>query len=220
MPRCAGSHARPALSRVRPAARRVAGRSAVARAVARPADDLRPLKTLGLTLLVALALALLAAGRAGAAEIADFVGSYKGKAQIASAGEMHQRDLSVEIQETREGFKVDWSTITYRADGRTKEAVYSINFVPSDRDEVYSAAMRKNMFGHDVQMDPMKGEPYVWARIIGDTMTVFSLFVDDQGGYEIQEFNRTLTEGGLDLDFLSVRNGAVRRRVETFLALE
>ena len=94
---------------------------------------------------------------------------------------------------------------------------YSINFVPSDRDDVYSAAMRKNMFGHEVQMDPMKGEPYVWARIIDDTMTVFSLFVDDEGGYEIQEFNRTLAEEGLELDFLSVRNGAVRRRIETML---
>ncbi|QEW21071.1 hypothetical protein LA6_003274 [Marinibacterium anthonyi] len=152
-----------------------------------------------------------------AAQVSDFVGSYKGKAEIQSEGEVHQRDLSVDIEETKEGFRVDWTTVTYKADGRVKEAKYSINFVPSDRDNVFSAAMKKNMFGHDVQLDPMKGEPYVWARIIGDTMTVFSLFVDNEGGYEIQEFNRTLADGGLDLDFLSVRNGAIRRRIETFL---
>ncbi len=152
-----------------------------------------------------------------AAEIADFVGKYTGNAEIQAGDDVNRRDLSVEIKETKQGFRVDWSTITYKSDGRVKEAVYSINFVPSDRDDVYSAGMKKNMFGHDVQLDPMKGEPFVWARIIGDTMTVFSLFVDDEGGYEIQEFNRTLAEGGLDLDFLSVRNGAVRRRVETFL---
>lgn len=155
-----------------------------------------------------------------AAEVSDFVGRYTGTAEVEYGADIHKRDLNVEITETEEGFQVDWTTITYRADGRVKEAAYSINFVPSDRSEVFSAAMRRNMFGHEVQLDPMKGEPYVWARIMDDTMTVFSLFVDDQGGYEIQEFNRTLAEGGLDLDFLSVRNGAVRRRIETFLEKE
>ena len=168
-------------------------------------------------LAAAMALAACGASAAMAAEVSDFVGSYTGEAEIAAGEDIHQRDLSVEITETKEGFRVDWTTITYRADGRVKEAAYSINFVPSDRDDVFAAAMRKNMFGHDVQMDPMKGEPYVWARIIDDTMTVFSLFVDDEGGYEIQEFNRTLAEEGLELDFLSVRNGAVRRRIETML---
>lgn len=167
--------------------------------------------------LMAAAMVLVQATAGWAAEIADFVGSYVGTAEIQAGDEVNKRDLSVEIEETKQGFRVDWSTITYKSDGRVKEAVYSINFVPSDRDEVFSAAMKKNMFGHEVQLDPMKGEPFVWARIIGDTMTVFSLHVDDEGGYEIQEFNRTLAEGGLDLDFLSVRNGAVRRRVETFL---
>ncbi|MBB94650.1 MAG: hypothetical protein CML68_08615 [Rhodobacteraceae bacterium] len=152
-----------------------------------------------------------------AAEVSDFVGSYMGTAEVQSGDEVQQRELSVEVAETKQGFRVDWTTITYRGDGRVKEAAYSINFVPSDRDDVFAAAMTKNMFGHDVQLNPMKGEPFVWARIIGDTMTVFSLFVDDEGGYEIQEFNRTLAEGGLELDFLSVRNGALRRRIETFL---
>lgn len=162
-------------------------------------------------------LAVSGATHALAAEISDFVGSYTGKAEIQSEGEVHKRDLSVMIEETDQGFRVDWTTVTYRADGRIKSAEYSINFVPSDREDVFSAAMKKNMFGHEVQLDPMKGEPYVWARIMDDTMTVFSLFVDNEGGYEIQEFNRTLAKGGLDLDFLSVRNGAVRRRIETFL---
>ena len=169
------------------------------------------------SLAAAMVLAICGWQAAAAAEISDFVGSYLGHAEISSGADVHQRDLSVEISETKGGFQVDWTTVTYRADGRVKEAAYSINFVPSDRDDVFAAAMRKNMFGHEVQMDPMKGEPYVWARIIDDTMTVFSLFVDDEGGYEIQEFNRTLAEEGLELDFLSVRNGAVRRRIETML---
>ncbi|MGV6849020.1 MAG: hypothetical protein ACWA5A_11645 [Marinibacterium sp.] len=153
-----------------------------------------------------------------AAEISDFVGEYVGHAEIQVGEDTNQRDLSVEIGVTRAGFRVEWTTTTYRSDGRVKTAEYSINFVPSDRKGVFAAAMKRNVFGHEVQLDPMKGEPYVWARLVGDTLTVFSLFVDDDGGYEIQEFNRTLAPGGLDLEFISVTNGAERRRINTFLA--
>ena len=77
--------------------------------------------------------------------------------------------------------------------------------------------MRKNLFGKDVPLDPLKGEPYVWGRIIGDTLTVFSIFVYDDGSYEIQQFDRTLVEGGLELKFSSARNGEVRRMLSAFL---
>jgi hypothetical protein len=63
----------------------------------------------------------------------------------------------------------------------------------------------------------MKGEPYVWARIVGDTLSVYSLFVSEDGGYEIQQFDRTLARGGLTLDYQSVRNGKINRTVSTFL---
>jgi hypothetical protein len=77
--------------------------------------------------------------------------------------------------------------------------------------------MRRNVFGHDVQLDPMKGEPFVWARIEGDTLSVYSLFVTETGGYEIQQFDRTLADGGLSLDFQVVINGKIQRTVSTFL---
>jgi hypothetical protein len=63
----------------------------------------------------------------------------------------------------------------------------------------------------------MKGEPYVWARVIGDTLTVYSLFVDADGGYELQQFDRTLTEGGLNLEFSRISNGTQRRTTKAFL---
>lgn len=152
------------------------------------------------------------------AEIARFVGSYEGSAEVTSAdGSAQKRDMSVKISETKEGFTVYWKTSTYRPDGSTKEKAYSVEFVPSDRGDVYASAMKRNVFGHDVQLDPMKGEPYVWSRINGDTLSVYSLFVTEDGGYEMQQFNRTLAEGGLELDYKSVRNGEVQRTVSTFL---
>lgn len=155
---------------------------------------------------------------AAMAEPGRFVGNYTGSAVVQSSnGEDIPRDMSVEITEADDGFNVRWTSITYRLDGRTKEKSYAIDFVESEREGVYSAAQKKNMFGHLEPLDPMKGEPYAWARIKGDTLTVYSLFVDQSGGYNLQQYDRTLTDGGLTLRFQVVRNGEVLRAVETFL---
>lgn len=154
-----------------------------------------------------------------AAEISRFVGSYSGSAVVEQAdGASFNRDMSVEISATKNGFRVEWSAINYRDGERGKEKSYSIDFVASDREGVYAAAMRRNVFGHEVQLDPMKGEPYVWSRIDGDTLSVFSLFVHPDGGYEMQQFDRTLAEGGLQLEFSRLSNGVPQRAVTTFLS--
>lgn len=160
-------------------------------------------------------------GSGYAAEVSSYVGVYHGSANLVDTeGTETPRDMSVAIAETKDGFNVSWSTTTYRQDGRVKEQEYSVDFLPTDRPDVYSAAMRRNVFGHEVQLDPMKGEPFVWGRITGDTMTIYSLFIDDAGGYELQQFDRTLAKGGLHLSFTRFRNGTKSRSVETFLTKE
>jgi hypothetical protein len=152
------------------------------------------------------------------ADIKRFVGKYAGSAQLNLAdGSVTPRDMSVEISQTDEGFRVTWASVTLRASGTRNEKSYTIDFVPSDRASVFAAAMRKNVFGHEVQLNPMKGEPYVWSRITGDTLTVYSLFVDADGGYTMQQYDRTLAEGGLNLRFQAIRGGKILRAVETFL---
>ncbi|MEP2642335.1 MULTISPECIES: hypothetical protein [Roseobacteraceae] len=167
---------------------------------------------------IAMVLAATMLAQVAGADVMRFVGAFEGSATVVSAdGSAHKRDMSVEIAQTLTGFSVAWSTNTYRADGSTKEKSYLVEFVGSDRADVYSSAMKRNVFGHDVQLDPMRGEPYVWSRINGDTLSVYSLFVAPDGGYEIQQFDRTLADGGLTLDYKSVRNGEVQRTVSTFL---
>ena len=152
------------------------------------------------------------------ADIARFAGSYHGSAEVVSSdGSASPRDMSVEIVKADDGFNVNWTSVTHRSDGRITEKSYSIDFVNTDRPNVYAAAQKKNVFGHSVQLDPMQGEPFVWARITGDTMTVYSLFVGDDGGYELQQFDRTLVENGLYLDFMRVRDGEQQKSVSTLL---
>jgi len=171
-----------------------------------------------LRLWTTLAALLLLVAPANAADISQFVGSFTGSATVESSdGTSARRDMSVEISKGDYGFSVQWTSSTHKPDGRIKTNSNSVNFVPSDRDGIYAAAMEKNVFGHEVQLDPMKGEPFVWSRIVGDTLTVFSLHVDKAGSYEMQQYDRTLADGGLQLKFSFLRNGQEQRSVSTFL---
>ena len=99
-----------------------------------------------------------------------------------------------------------------------KERTYQIEFVPSQRDSIYGSAMKTNIFGKQVPLDPLKGEPFVWARFEGDTFSVFSLFINEVGEYEMQEYHRTLADGGLNLLFRRVSNGVPQKEITAFLA--
>ncbi|WP_416368472.1 hypothetical protein [Tritonibacter mobilis] len=168
---------------------------------------------------MALSVLMLSVQSALGSELLDkFVGSYSGSAEVEQIdGTVEKRDMSVVIRETSKGFEVKWSTAIRRADGDSKTKSYKIEFLPSERDGVFAAAMQTNVFGHTVQMNPMKGEPYVWARVIGDTLTIFSLYVAENGDYLMQQYDRSLAEGGLNLEFSLHRNGKPSRKVSTFL---
>jgi hypothetical protein len=175
-------------------------------------------RTFGRLLLASLALA--AAGPAPLAAAAvdrppkDFFGEYEGESISETEDGLSARDLSVKIEPWRgQGFTVDWTTVIHAAGG-TRRQSYSIDFQPSPRAGIYGSAMRKDLFGGKAPLDPLKGEPYVWARIDGDTLTVYSLLITEEGGYEIQEFDRTLTEGGMRLDFTRIRDGEKLRTIK------
>jgi len=171
---------------------------------------------LRLLYVVTATLALTAQG--AVADISRFVGEYVGRAEISTAdGGTAPRDMNVVIREAGYGYSVAWTSTTQKDDGRRKVKSYEIEFQQTDRDGVFSAAMKRNVFGHTAQLDPMKGEPYVWSRITDDTLTVFSMFVAPNGDYEMQQYDRTLAEGGLQLDFSSNRNGQPSRVISTFL---
>jgi hypothetical protein len=185
----------------------------------RALPDMTRLLLWGLAMLAAVVLATQAAY--ANADLRRFVGKYSGNAEVEQLdGSIEQRDMSVTIGETYNGFEVQWSTAIRRADGREKTKSYEIEFQPTERRGVFAAAMKTNVFGHTVQMNPMKGEPFVWARVIDDTLTVFSLYVAENGDYLMQQYDRTLADGGLRLDFSLHRNGLPSRTVSTFLTRE
>ncbi len=151
-------------------------------------------------------------------EISRFVGLYSGEAVLTNAeGAPETRQMQVQIREGDSGFWVKWTTGRVRENGSVKSKTYEVDFRPSEREGIFAAAMRHNVFGHAVPLNPMKGEPYVWGRIVGDTLTVYSMFIDLNGDYDIQQYDRTLVDGGLLLDFTSHRNGQPLLTVQSLL---
>ena len=73
------------------------------------------------------------------------------------------------------------------------------------------------MFGHFTPLDPMAGEPYLWAHLSDDTLTVQALLITEDGGYEIQTYERRLAPHGLDLTFSRVADGKVLKTISGVL---
>ena len=163
-----------------------------------------------------LVIALLLTGfsaQAAAQSYQKFIGEYEGTGIADPHGNLTIRDLKVRISKTEEGFKVSWVSVSRGSGGNIKRKSYTVEFQPSKREGVYSAAMRTDLFGNRVPLDPMAGDPYVWARIDGDTLTVYAMLINEEGGYEMQVYERMLTPTGLDLAYFRVSDGVILRTV-------
>lgn len=160
-------------------------------------------------------------GGAGSAaeKLQAFYGTFKGSGQTMGKDEVADRDLTVIITPwEKKGFTVDWSTTIYR-DGREKKTHMSINFYPSPREGIYSSAMTGDVFGNTVPYNPTDRDesPYVWAGLMGDTLTVTALYIIDASGHELQVYKRTLKDNGLALEFERRKNGEKIAEITAFL---
>jgi hypothetical protein len=151
--------------------------------------------------------------RAEGTGIERFYGSYVGEAVTQSGEEFDKRDINAEIGPQGKGFKVSFTVVVKRGSDKARRDEYTIAFLPSKRPGIYSSAMRTDVFGNAVPKDPLVGDPYMWARLEGDKLWRYALFVTETGGYEMQTYEYTLVAGGLNLRFSRVRDGEILRTV-------
>lgn len=174
-------------------------------------------KLLLCALVLCATMALAATAAAADLGVEAFFGEYEGDTVMDFDGELRKRDLQVKISPHENGFTVSWISVTRKANGKLKRKEYSIDFLPTRRGNIYRSGERKDFFGNAVPLDPMKGDPYVWARLDEDTLTVFALHVLEDGGYEMQTYARRRIPGGLDLKYSRIRDGEMLRTVNATL---
>jgi hypothetical protein len=145
--------------------------------------------------------------------IERFYGAYVGEAISESGDGLDKRDINADITPQGKGFKVSFTVVLKRGSDKPKRDEYTIAFLPSKRPGIYSSAMRTDVFGNAVPKDPLVGDPYMWARLDGDKLWRYALFVTESGGYEMQTYEYALVAGGLNLRYSRVRDGEVLRTV-------
>ena len=153
-----------------------------------------------------------------AKEIKKFFGTYLGAADIKLPEGLQERNLRLIIKPHGDkGFSVHWTTVIQNPDGRGKVRDLSAKFSPRNRPGVFAAEMKQDVFGNRIPLDPMTGEPFFWAGLKDNTLTVHTLFVNETGGYEMQIYKRTLTNTGIDVVFDRVVDGIPRKTIKATL---
>ncbi len=119
------------------------------------------------------------------------------------------RDMDVTVREAAGGFRIDWTTVMRRGGTprrpKIRRKTTSLTFVGRGRPGQYLAT------------DLDKGEGgmrHSWARIAGNTLTIYIFDVDARGLYELSSYARTLSGSGMDLAFKLIKDGEPVRVVK------
>jgi len=170
-------------------------------------------KRLALTVVGGLFLFLVAAPavKAEPAPITAFVGTFAGTGVAETFDNIYApesvRDLDVTIARAEGGFSVTWTTVVRSAGGKVKRKTETLDFTSTGVGSRYRNARLSDPFG----------EGLAWAGIEDQTLSVFVLNIDSDGGYQLQRYSRTLTALGMDLVFTRKVDGEDLRVVKAKL---
>ena len=182
---------------------------------------MRHLARVPLRALFALGLLALAgvADKAAAADLDKFFGTYVGNAQELSDTEPMARDMDIVIQPFHDnGFQIHWITVT-KIGGRrdvpgVERTVQSAFFEPAEDRSLFVEVEADNPFRERETKAPMSGHAVRWASVDGETLHVYSFAVLEDGRYELQIYDRVLTDVGLDIVFRRFDDGVLVRQIK------
>jgi hypothetical protein len=170
--------------------------------------------------LALMALTLAAPAGARAASLEPLFGTYVGVAQVEdiAKGEVRQRDMDIVIEPYKQGgFRIEWVNVSLvdgkRAVPGVERRVQTVLFEPAQDRDFFIEAAESSPFQEREEPRPMRGDPVRWASLDDQGLHVYSFVVLEDGRYELQVSDRTLTDIGLDISFQRIVDGAVMRRI-------
>jgi hypothetical protein len=157
---------------------------------------------------------------AGAASLEPFFGTYVGIAEVAeiASGDVRERDVDIVIEPYRRGgFKVEWVNVSLvdgkRAVPGVERRVQTVLFEPAKDAGFFIEVAADNPFRERGETRPMHGDPVRWASLDDQGLHVYSFMVLEDGRYELQVYDRTLTDIGLDIRFQRIVDSALIREI-------
>ena len=93
-----------------------------------------------------------------------------------------------------------------RTTARFESQKIDASFAPTDRPGVFafepgSSSLLTRLFADPATANPLEGETLLWARLAGATLTVYSLEIDTDGGFDLDRYARTLTDQGMTVRY-------------------
>jgi len=160
------------------------------------------------SVLAVLVLAISIAGaQAADSPIKPFIGEYKGEAVSKNRDSIYfgtgLRGFGVKIVKEGDGFALT-TTNTRRRGGKNKTKTATLNFFPASRPGVFKSKQSGEV---------ADGKPYIWAEVKAQTLSIYILATQEDGGYDLLIYKRTLIEGGLKVTFRRIRDGSPVRIV-------
>ena len=143
--------------------------------------------------------------------IKAFVGTWQGSGIATAPDDLFNesvRDLDVVIRTVGQGFTIDWTTVVRKGpvgNRKTVKRATSKTFQPTARPGIYRG---------DGGGDLLDGAVLTWARLEKQTLSVFTLEIDETGDMGFSRYDRTLTAIGMELAFTGVRGGETQRKVK------
>jgi len=122
---------------------------------------------------------------------------------------MGRRDLDIEIVGEGDGFAITWTTLRRTGDDpdapEFERTSTFMEFYPGDTPHVYE--------GYD-SGNPLEGEIMAWARLDDATLSIYRMLIDEDGGYWLGSWDRTLTEENrMELRYTLLNDGQPVRNV-------
>ena len=153
-------------------------------------------------------------------DLSPFLGTYVGQATVEDliTGKQQQRDLDITVVPYRNhGLRIDWITVGL-VDGRrdvpgVKRWSQTALFEPKDDIDFMVEVGKSDVFQERQATTPIEGDPIRWTRVDGNVLHTCSFMVLEDGRYELQLYQRILTDVGMDIRFERVVDGEIIRRV-------
>jgi hypothetical protein len=141
---------------------------------------------------------------ADALSIADFVGHFRGEAQVQASDRFfiqQLRDAEVDLRTEADGFRLRWTTLIHydEADNtKIRRRNAELRFV---------AGPMANQFRSPEPFEPFTEKPAAWAYIDQNTLVVHVLSILTDGNYELQTYERSLSGNVMTLRFSRIFPG-------------
>lgn len=143
----------------------------------------------------------------GETNLDPFAGQWRGVVVEHKDGfELAADSMVLQLKQDAKGFDLKWGT----PDGGDQA-----RFIETDQPGVFSTSASKRgfmgLFSSSEEINPLAGDPLIWARFEADSLTVYKLAIDDLGAFSLDRFHMVPAENSLQLRFTRRAHGEAER---------